>query len=649
MLVAVDTGGTFTDLAYLEDSILKVCKNFSTPKNPFHGVLNILQGLSFQILIHGTTVGTNAFLERKGGKIAFVTTAGFEDLLFIARQARPKLYDLLIEKPRPIVERKHCLGVKERVNAKGEVLIPLTEEEIKKIQKSVLKEQFDCVAICFLHSYLYPKHEIKMKKALFKIKVPVSISSEVLSEFREFERASTTAVNAYLIPVMQKYIKNLKDRLSVKLYIQQSNGGWLTIEEALRFPVQTILSGPAGGVNGALIWAKTLGRKKIITFDMGGTSTDVCLVNGELPFTKEYILDGYPLGIPVIDIHTVGAGGGSIAYVDKGGALKVGPESASSDPGPACYGKGELPTVTDANVVLGRLLPDFFLGGKFKLQKDRAEKAIYSLAKDIGLSLEKTALGIIKIANINMMRALRKVSLERGFDPQEFSLFCYGGAGGLHICALAKELGIKEIIIPKIAGNFSAFGLLFSSPIKDFSQTVWLTSYDDHLIKSITSKLKIYSLNYFKNLGFDTQELKVEIFLDMRYKGQGFEITIPLKDKYYIEAFEKEHLRQFGFILSNFPIEIVTIRTRVRGNPLVNFWKIQPEKKNFSSFTTKIFTDKDFIEVPVIYWDDLKVGEILTGPLLILENFTTVWVEENFDVKVEENHTLILKNKNETY
>ncbi|MCS7279674.1 MAG: hydantoinase/oxoprolinase family protein [Thermodesulfobacteriaceae bacterium] len=642
MLVAVDTGGTFTDLVYLENSTIKTSKLFSTPKDPSQAVLNILKDLKVKVLIHGTTVGTNAFLERKGAKIAFITTLGFEDLLFIGRQARPSLYDLWVEKPKPIVEKTNCLGIKERVNAKGEVLIPLTSSEVQRIINLISQNPVEAVAICLLHSYLYPYHEKKLKEAFLPLGLSVSISSEILSEFREFERASTTAINAYLNPVIQKYLTVLKEKLPIKIYIQQSNGGWLTAEEALHFSVHTILSGPAGGVNGALIWAKSLGRSKIITIDMGGTSTDVCLIKEELPFTKEYFLDGYPLGIPVIDIHTVGAGGGSIAYVDKGGALKVGPESASAEPGPACYGKGNLPTVTDANLLLGRLLPEIFLGGKFKLQRERAERAIYSIAKTIGLSLEETALGIIKVANINMVRALRKISLERGYDPQEFSLFCYGGAAGLHVCALAKELGIKEIIIPKIAGSFSAFGLLFSPPIKDFSQTVWLPSKETKLINQAVENLKKYALKYIQKFGMPSEDFKFEIFLDLRYKGQGFELTIPFQEN-YLKDFEEEHYRQFGYTLSGFPVEVVNLRVRLKGKPLVSTWKVIPQKKNFSSFITKVFTEKGFVEVPVISWDSLKIGETLKGPLLVWEDFTTLWVEENLRVIVEDNYTLVLK------
>lgn len=645
MQIAIDTGGTFTDLVYLENGFLKSKKIFSTPKDPSQAILELLFQLpkqNIKTLIHGSTVGTNTFLERKGAKIAFITTSGFEDLLFIGRQARPKLYDFFVEKPRPIVLKENCLGVKERIGSKGEIIKSLDSSEIERILKKLKEDPVESVAICLINSYLNSCHELKLKKEILQLGLPISISSEILPEFREFERASTTAINAYLVPIMSKYLENLRKKLpGINLYIQQSNGGWLTVEEASKFASHTILSGPAGGVSGAFIWAKALGKSKIITFDMGGTSTDVCLIDERIPFTKEYNLDGFPLSLPVIDIHTVGAGGGSIAYVDVGGALKVGPESAGADPGPACYGKSLLPTVTDANLVLGRLLPDAFLGGIFELQKDRSFKAISSISQKLGLSLEETALGIIKVANINMGRALRRVSLERGYDPQDFALFCFGGAGGLHACSLAKELEIKEIIIPKLAGGFSAFGLLFSPPLKDFSQTVWIEAKEKEKLLKYINELKNLAFSYMKGLGFEPESLSYEIFLDMRYKGQGFELTIPYSED-YVSSFEQEHKRQFGYKATHFPIEIVTLRIRVKGDPSESSWKIEKGKNFYPLSQTKVFTEKGWIEVPVIDWNTLKIGESFKGPALIVEEFTTVWVEEDFKVKVDENYTLRL-------
>lgn len=645
MRASIDTGGTFTDLVYLENGILKSKKVFSTPEDPSKAILEALYPVkekNLDVLIHGSTVGTNAFLERKGAKTAFITTSGFEDILFIGRQARPKLYDFFVEKPRPFVLKENCYGVKERISAKGDIIKPLKYSEIKKIFKKLKENPVESIAVCFINSYLNPVHELKIKKELSLLEIPISISFEVLPEFREFERASTTAINAYLLPIMRNYLKNLKNKLpEVKLYIQQSNGGWMTVEEAEKFASHTILSGPAGGVSGAFILAKMFGKSRIITFDMGGTSTDVCLIRERIPFTKEYILDGFPLSIPVIDIHTVGAGGGSIAYVDVGGALKVGPESAGADPGPACYGKSFIPTVTDANLVLGRLLPDAFLGGKFKLQKERALKAISSLSQKLGLSVEETALGIIKVANTIMSRALRRVSVERGHDPKDFALVCFGGAGGLHACSLSKELEIKEIIIPKLAGIFSAFGLLFSPPLKDFSQTVWIEAKENKILLKEIRKLEDLALSYMKNLGFEPDTLLFEVFLDMRYKGQGFELTIPYSED-YISAFEREHEKQFGYKESRFPIEVVTLRVRVKGSLFEDNWKVEKEENFYPLSQIKVFTEKGWIEVPVIDWNSLKIGEKFKGPALIIERFTTVWVEEEFQVKVDNNYTLRL-------
>lgn len=645
MRVAIDTGGTFTDLVYLENGVLKSKKVFSTPEDPSQAMLEVLYQINrkdFDSLIHGSTVGTNAFLERKGAKIAFITTSGFEDLLFIGRQARPKLYDFFVEKPRPFVFKKNCYGVKERVSAKGNVIKPIEISEIKRIFKKLKENPVESIAICFINSYLNPAHELKLKENLSLLGIPITISFEILPEFREFERASTTAINAYLLPVVGNYLKKLKKKLpNIKLYIQQSNGGWMTVNEAERFASHTVLSGPAGGVSGAFVLAKAFGKSKIITFDMGGTSTDVCLIEERIPFTKEYVLDGFPLSIPVIDIHTVGAGGGSIAYIDAGGALKVGPESAGADPGPACYGKSLLPTVTDANLVLGRLLPDTFLGGRFKLQKERALKAISSLSQKLGLSVEETALGIIKVANIIMSRALKRVSIERGYHPKDFTLFCFGGAGGLHACSLSKELEIKEIIIPKFAGSFSAFGLLFSPPLKDFSQTFWIKAKEKKKLLKEIEKLKNLAFSYMKNLGFEPDTLFYEVFLDMRYKGQGFELTIPYSED-YIDTFEKEHEKQFGYRESQFPIEVVTLRVRIKGDLIKNSWKVEQEENFRPHSQTKVFTEKGWIEVPVVDWNSLKIGERLKGPLLIVEKFTTVWVEEDFHVKVDDNYTLRL-------
>ncbi len=645
MKVSVDTGGTFTDIVYKEGSTLKFFKVSSTPKNPACAILEGLENLPFKTLIHGTTVATNAFLERKGDRFLLITTSGFEDIIFIGRQTRPKLYDFFVEKPPHFVNPEDVIGIKERVGPKGEILKPLEEGEIKRVLKEIEGRKLFNIALCFLNSYVNPVHERILKEALERAfqGIEISASFEILPEFREYERTSTTAINAYLLPVIKNYLQTLKQNLLNKeIFIQQSNGGFISLDEAKKLAVHTILSGPAGGAFGGLIFGKTLGFEKIITFDMGGTSTDVCLIDGDLPFTKEYLLDGFPVGIPVIDIHTVGAGGGSIAYVDAGGALKVGPQSAGADPGPACYGKSLIPTVTDANLLLGRILPDRFFGGKLLLDRDRALKAISQVAEKIGLSPYETALGIIKIANTHMARAISKVSVERGFDPKEFVLLSFGGAGGLHACSLARDLGIPKILVSKFAGAFSAFGLYFADYIKDFSQTVLIKLSEKEKLKNLLLRLKERAREYFQQRTIDFDDFELEFFADLRYQGQGYELTIPLS-KDLKASFEREHEKFYGYSLKNRPIEIVTLRLRVKKKTPFEDFNIEEKENSFHHLEGEIYTEKGFQKVKIINWDVLKEGEIIRGPALIVEDFTTFYLEEDFYLKVLKNKTLLVE------
>lgn len=645
MKVSVDTGGTFTDFVYLEEGVLKFFKVPSTPQNPASAILEGLKNLFFKTLIHGTTVATNAFLERKGGDFLLLTTEGFEDVIFIGRQKRPKLYDFFVEKPPHFISPERVLGVSERIGPKGEIIKPLKEEEIRKILKEIKRKGLVNVAISFLHSYVNPLHERILKEALENSlgEIEVSASFEILPEIREYERTSTTAINAYLVPVLKKYFETLKLNLSDKeIFIQQSNGGFITLDEAKRLAVHTILSGPAGGAYGGLIFGKSLGFEKVITFDMGGTSTDVCLLEGRLPFTKEYLLDGFPVGIPVIDIHTVSAGGGSIAHIDVGGVLKVGPQSASADPGPACYGKSLLPTVTDANLVLGRILPDRFFGGKLFLDKERSFKAISELARRLGLSPYETALGIIKIANTHMARAISKVSVERGFDPREFVLLSFGGAGGLHACALARELGIPKILIPKFAGAFSAFGLYFADYLKDFSQTVLINLEEKEKLKASLSHLKERALQYLQKRKKDLQGIEWEVFADLRYFGQGYELTVPYHEDLRA-LFEEEHERLYGYILKDHPLQVVTLRVRARKTTPLEEFKIETKSPSFHHLEGEIYTEKGLEKIKIINWEALREGEALRGPALIIEDFTTLYLEEDFSLKVLRNKTLLLE------
>lgn len=645
MKVSVDTGGTFTDIVYKEGRILKFFKVSSTPKNPASAILEGLNNLSFEKLVHGTTVATNAFLERKGGKFLLLTTFGFEDVIFIGRQTRPKLYDFFVEKPPHFIEPENVLGVKERIGPRGEVIKPLEEKEIKRLLKEVEFRGTFNIAVCFLHSYINPLHERLVKTAFEESfrEVEISASFEILPEFREYERTSTTAINAYLLPVLKNYFETLKRNLPDKeIFIQQSNGGFITLDEAKKLAVHTVLSGPAAGAYGGLIFGKIYGFEKVITFDMGGTSTDVCLLNGRLPFTREYHLDGFPIGIPVIDIHTVGAGGGSIAYVDAGGVLKVGPQSAGADPGPACYGKSLLPTVTDANLLLGRILHDKFFGGRLLLDKDRSLKAISKVAEKIGLSPYETALGIIKIANTHMARAISRVSLERGFDTREFVLLSFGGAGGLHACSLARDLSIPKIIVPKFAGAFSAFGLYFADYIKDFSQTVLIKLSEREKLRDALLKLKERAKEYFQQKKENLKDFHLEIFADLRYEGQGYELTVPFNEDLKT-SFEREHEKFYGYSLKNRPIEVVTLRLRVRKKTLFEDFKIEEKNPSFHHFEGELYTEKGFQKVKIINWDSMKEGEVLKGPALIIEDFTTFYLEEDFYLRVLGNKTLLVE------
>lgn len=647
MRLAVDTGGTFTDFIYQDGEKLKFFKVASTPHDPSQALLSGIQKFlpeKVTLLIHGSTVATNAFIERKGAKVILVTTKGFEDLIFIGRQARPDLYNIFVEKPVPFIREENIYGIVERIGPRGEVIQNLTDVEIEKFLRWLSFREFDSCAIVLLHSYVNPSHEKLLQKTLINIKISdLSLSSEILPEFREYERLTTTTINSYLNPIMKRYLKGLSDRLQgVDIFIQQSSGGYMTLGEAMKFSVHTVLSGPAGGVLAGKFLGDLLKEKKLITFDMGGTSTDVALINETIPITRSYSFDGFPIRIPLIDIHTVGAGGGSIAYIDKGGLLKVGPYSAGADPGPACYGKSLLPTVTDANLILGRLLPDCFMGGTFILDKERAERAIGELAKRLNRGIFEVALAIVKIANCHMLNAIRKVTLEKGYDPRDFVLLVFGGAGGLHACALARDLGIKKILIPKFAPVFSALGLYISGFVKEFSQTVLAPLHAEETWRRTLEGLKRKAEDYVRNIWVQANELIWDYSVDLRYSGQGFEVTVPLKEPIR-DIFEAEHKRLFGFVLEGHPIELVTLRLRVSERRETDFPKIELENYRLPSRVEKVFGETGWIEVPVISWDTLKVGETLRGPAVVIDKYTTLFLEQDFTLEVIEGYHLVLR------
>ncbi len=537
MRIGIDSGGTFTDFVVLhDDGRLGSFKLRSNPDSPasviLEGIRRIGAAKSAEV-VHGSTVATNALLERKGAKTAFVTTAGFEDLLAIGRQNRPELYNLTPEPARPLVPRELCYGAVERILFDGSVETPLRNVAALKRQLAGVES----VAICLLHSYQNDVHERALLEALEGIGY-VCASCDISPEFREFERASTTVINAYVGPLMDRYLGELERGCSHQLSVMQSNGGVLTASEARRHAVRTILSGPAGGVAGAVEIARLAGFRRAITFDMGGTSTDVALAGKKARLSTEARVDGFPLRVPMLDIHTAGAGGGSIAYIDAGGSLRVGPESAGASPGPACYGVGDLPTVTDAHVVLGRIDAARLMGGTLRIEPARAERALARLGKPA-----EVAAAVIRVANSNMERAIRAVSVERGEDPRDFPLVAFGGCGGLHACELAESLGIRTVIIPRMAGVLSALGMLLADRQRDFS------------IGAIGAS--DFEARFRKLEKLAARGARIERLADVRYAGQSYELTIP-----WGSSFHAAHQRVYGYSDRKRATQVVTLRVR---------------------------------------------------------------------------------------
>jgi N-methylhydantoinase A len=583
MRIGVDTGGTFTDFVYEREGRLKLFKLPSTPSDPS---LAIQQGLARicaetgakldQVeVVHGTTVGTNALLQRRGARIALVTTRGFEDVLVIGRQARPELYNLNAVKPPPLVSDELRLGISERVVASGEVIEPLADDELRKLVRTLKPSRVEAVAISLLFSFLHPEHEDRIAEALAELGLPLSISSRILPEYREYERTSTVVINAYLQPLMGRYLKRLSGaEQKLNLRVMQSSGGSISADVAAAEPVRTILSGPSGGVVGALRAAESAGIQNVITFDMGGTSTDVALCDsGAIRTTNEATVAGLPVAVSVMDIHTVGAGGGSIARVDEGGSLRVGPESAGADPGPACYGRALLPTVTDAHVVLGHFGGAGLLGGEFRLDEKRAHEALARLAADLSKASRKrcsvtaAAEGVLSVANTNMERALRHISVERGHDPRQFALLPFGGAGGLHAVELARALRIPTIITPTAPGALSAVGVLVADVIKDQSRTVMLTYGPKEIRKlgKVFGELEKEATVLLRTEGFPRSRQRHDRALAMRYRGQSFELEVRNSTGDLAEAFHRLHRERYGYAREQSEIEIVSARLRSFG------------------------------------------------------------------------------------
>ena len=635
MQIAIDTGGTFTDCVYWQDNQLRVLKVRSTPTDPGGAVLSAvtqIAGPKQAEVRHGTTVGPNALLERKGARVAFITTVGFEDTIAIGRQARPKLYDLFFQKEEPLATADLRFGVKERVAADGSMLLAVTEAERNRLLAAVQNAKPQAIAISLLFGFANPANEKAIAESLQSLGVPVSVSHEILPEFREYERGSTVLINAYLAPKMQSYLTSLDQSLQArgsKLFVMQSSGGITEAAVAAREPVRTILSGPAGGVVGAAYIAKTAGFPRILTFDMGGTSTDVALLTSDsgLRTTSEFQILGLPVAVPMLDILTVGAGGGSLASFDLGGALKVGPQSAGADPGPICYGKGELPAVTDANFLLGRIEPDGFLGGGMRLDEARTREYL-TRAKGKLPTPEIFAEGIIRVVDANMVQALRKISVEQGHDPRDFVLVSFGGAGPLHSCALAKALRIPKVLIPLMPGALSAYGILISDVVKDSSRTVMLTPGDARLA------------NHFAELG------EGERSLDLRYSGQGYELNVPFTAD-YVARYHELHRQRYGYADTKRVVEIVNIRVRNIATTARVAEPAEPIKSGDGAHAVtrskQMYCDGAWQTGKVYARDRLDPGDAFLGPAVIVEYSATTFAEPNTRVTVDAFRNLVIE------
>ena len=652
--VAVDTGGTFTDFVFLENGKLNIHKLPSTPSNP---AVAIIQGISEKNidnrpvdLIHGSTVATNALLSREGAKVGLITTSGFEDIIEIGRQNRDILYDLKYQRPKSIVDKQNRFGIRERMNQNGDILLHLSKSEFKKILLKLKRNKVESLAICLLHSYANNKHELEISNFFIKEGFAVSVSSLILPEYREFERTSTTAVNAYVSPLMKSYLGKLEKEETLKRFrVMQSNGGLISSEVASSEAVRTILSGPAGGVVGAFHVAKKTKLSKFVTIDMGGTSADVSIIDGDLSFTSETELSGLPVRVPVIDIHTVGAGGGSIAECDLGGALIVGPKSAGGVPGPMCYGNGNNVTVTDANLFLGRIDPLNFLGGKMKIDRSRAIEGIKVLAEKLFLTKLETAEGILTIANEHMANAIRLMSIERGYDPRLFRLLAFGGAGPMHACALAETLSMKRVLIPKDPGTLSARAMFLADIIKDYSKTVLLKleNIENQHLEDLFSPLLKQAKVDLKKEGID--EFKIEKFLDMRYLGQSHELTIPfaeIKSDFHADLyllFTKFHKKRYLISNTNQEVEIVNIRVRATGSTkTVELNKKRKKTRKKKIKKQKIVFDGKSYEAIVFDRIDLHPGENFRGPALVFEFSATSIIPPFWNCKVDKESNLIL-------
>jgi N-methylhydantoinase A len=708
MRFGVDTGGTFTDCVILERGEVKILKVFSTPEDASRGILEGVRRLAGSLqpagsleIVHGTTVGTNSLLERRGARVALVTTAGFEDLLEIGRQARPRLYDLDARQAPPLVPRRLRFGVRERTAADGTILQRPSAAELARLANKLRRLHAESIAVCFLFSYLNPANERVVAHALKRLQLPISVSHETLPEFREYERLATVVINAFLAPRMGEYLERLErgvgenvqkletsssslvgpngvrpwgERRSPlpcgdapgRVYVMQSSGGITTAARAAREPVRTILSGPAGGVVASTWLALQLGISRAISFDMGGTSTDVCLIDGQPRTTNETTLGGLPVAVPVLDVHSVGAGGGSLARLDAGGALRVGPESAGAKPGPISYNLGGAqPTVTDANLLLGRLDPDHFLGGEFQLDLEAAERGFGNFLRrhlhKTGFStVAEFAAGIVAVSNATMEKALRVISVERGHDPREFALICFGGGGGLHAADLARALRLPKVVVPRNPGAFSALGILLSDVIKDSVRSVLLSVPEEGrgslqrsagFWRDLENRFAILERAARAELqreGFSAERARAERRLDLRYAGQSYELSVPFR-KGFRELFHREHEKAYGHAHPGRPLEIVNLRLRLAirtPKPQLRVRRTgNPNPARARVKTKPVWFAGSFHPTRLYDRERLEAGTRFVGPAVVVEYSSTTVVPPDFICEVDRCLNLILRGR----
>ena len=694
--IGVDTGGTFTDIVMHTNDSLFTHKVLSTPQNPAHAVI---QGVGEILhkhdtnpeaveIVHGSTVATNALLERRGARIALVTTKGFEDVLEIGRQSRPNLYDFFVERPASLVPAERRFGISERTLHTGEIQTEIETDALHALATQLATLELDAIAICFLFAYVNPQNEQIVAEYLSsrKPEIPISCSHEVLPEYREYARFSTTVANAYIRPTLERHLSTLiaSKQFPKSFRLMLSNGGSVSgrifqrssQDENLLYRgesagIRTVLSGPAGGVLGAFEIAKTAGYNQIITFDMGGTSTDVSLCNNGISLTTESTISGLPIKVPLIDIHTVGAGGGSIASVDTGGALRVGPESAGANPGPICYGNnGEDITVTDANLFLGRIAATQFLGGAMSLDTHKPRAYIEKFASHLGIPPLQAADGILKVANAAMERAIKVISVERGFDTRDFTLVSFGGAGGLHAAFMAENLGIGTVLIPPNGGLLSAYGMLFADVIKDYSQTVlWQLEKgsNEELTKGLDAgfdALLTRAENEMKTEGFTSDQLKVNRSIDMRYAGQSYELNIRYHHgigvanlsqnigkeiQTLVERFHAAHAQRFGYARTDAPAEVVNLRLTAIGKtdkpPIRTVPLAGPDASKALILQSPVIFEGEALSTDFYRREALRPGNRIAGPAIVTEFSATTVIPPNFSAVVDAYQNLILTQK----